>query len=92
MKFDFTYFVLRVLRYYYHYISWVFPYTTKKIKYLVDRGILWKLEAALGQQKSDQACTTAYRLQQPPQSSSSYFHVLQAVFSEAALGNLCCAL
>jgi hypothetical protein len=37
------------------YISWVFPYTTKKIKYVVDRGILWKLEVALGQQKSAQA-------------------------------------
>jgi hypothetical protein len=31
------------------YISWVFPYTTKKLKYVVDRGILWKLEVALGQ-------------------------------------------
>jgi hypothetical protein len=38
------------------YISWVFPYTTKKIKYVVDRGILWTLEVALGQQKSAQAC------------------------------------
>jgi hypothetical protein len=40
------------------YISWVFPYTTKKIKYVVDRGILWKSEVALGQQKSAQACST----------------------------------
>jgi hypothetical protein len=37
------------------YISWVFLYTTKKLKYVVDRGILGKLEAALGQQKSAQA-------------------------------------
>jgi hypothetical protein len=27
-----------------------FPYTTKTIRYVVDRGILWKLEVALGQQ------------------------------------------
>jgi hypothetical protein len=27
----------------------------KKLKYVVDRGILWKLEVALGQQKSAQA-------------------------------------
>jgi hypothetical protein len=42
------------------YISWGFPYTTKKIKYVVevDRGILWKLEVALGQQKSAQAWYT----------------------------------
>jgi hypothetical protein len=90
MKFYFTYFALQVLRYYY--ISWVFPYATKKIKYAVDRGILGKLEVALGQQKSAQAWCTAYTLQQPPQSSSSSFHVLQAVFTEAALGDLCCAL
>jgi hypothetical protein len=38
------------------YISWVFPYTTKKLKYVVERWILWKSEVALGQQKSIQAC------------------------------------
>jgi hypothetical protein len=37
------------------YISWVFPYTSKKLKYVVDRGILGKLDVALGQQKSAQA-------------------------------------
>jgi hypothetical protein len=37
------------------YISWTFPYTTKKIKYVVDRGILWKSEVVLWQQKSAQA-------------------------------------
>jgi hypothetical protein len=48
MKFYFTYFLLRVLRhyycyyYYYYYISWVFPHTTKTLKYVVDRGILGK--------------------------------------------------
>jgi hypothetical protein len=42
-------------------ISRVFPYTTKnKLKYVVDRGILWKSEVALGQQKSAQACITPY--------------------------------
>jgi hypothetical protein len=29
-------------------ISWAFPYTTKKLKYVVDRGILWKSEVVLG--------------------------------------------
>jgi hypothetical protein len=57
MKFDFTYFLLRVLRYYYC----IFPGFTriqlKKLKYVVVRGILWKLELALGQQKSAQACS-----------------------------------
>jgi hypothetical protein len=37
------------------YISWLFLYTTKKLKYVVDRGILGKLEVALGQQKPAQA-------------------------------------
>jgi hypothetical protein len=37
------------------YISCVFPYTTKQLKYVVDSGILGKLEVALGQQKPDQA-------------------------------------
>jgi hypothetical protein len=36
-------------------ISWVFPYTTKKLKYVLDRGILGKLEVALDQQKPAQA-------------------------------------
>jgi hypothetical protein len=31
-----------------------------KLKYVVDRGILWTLEVALGQQKSAQACFRAY--------------------------------
>jgi hypothetical protein len=53
MKFDFTYFLLRVLRYYY--IFGVSRLQLKKLKYVVDRGILWKLEVALGQQKSAQA-------------------------------------
>jgi hypothetical protein len=39
------------------YISWVFPYTAKRLKYVVDRGILWELEVALDQQKSAQTCT-----------------------------------
>jgi hypothetical protein len=60
MKFDFTYFLLRVLRYYYYYYC-IFPgfscMQLKKLKYVVDRGILGKLEAALGQQKSAQACS-----------------------------------
>jgi hypothetical protein len=55
MKFDFTH-LLRVLRYYYYY--YIFPgfsrIQLKKLKYVVDRGILWKLEVALGQQKSAQ--------------------------------------
>jgi hypothetical protein len=42
MKFDFIYFLLRVLRYYYYYCT--FPGLSriqlKKIKYMVDRGIL----------------------------------------------------
>jgi hypothetical protein len=37
------------------YISLVFPKQLKKLKYVVDRGILWKLEVALGQQTSAQA-------------------------------------
>jgi hypothetical protein len=38
-------------------ISWVFPHTTKNtLKYVVDRGILWKLEVALGQQMFAQDC------------------------------------
>jgi hypothetical protein len=53
MKFNFTYFLLRVLKYYYY---WIFPGVSriqlKKVKYVVDRGILGKLEVALGQQKS----------------------------------------
>jgi hypothetical protein len=40
------------------YISWGFPYTTKKLKYFADRGILWKLERVLVQQKSAQAWLT----------------------------------
>jgi hypothetical protein len=43
MKFDFTYFLLRVLRYYYYYYC-IFPGVSriqlKKLKYVVDRGIL----------------------------------------------------
>jgi hypothetical protein len=42
------------------YISWDFPYTTKQLKYVVDRGILWKLEVALCQQKSAQAWCRTY--------------------------------
>jgi hypothetical protein len=35
-----------------------FPvYNWNKIKYVVDQGILWKLEVAFGQQKSALACT-----------------------------------
>jgi hypothetical protein len=45
------------------YISWVFLYTTKNLKYVVDRGILWKLEAALGQQKSAQVWCKGLMLQ-----------------------------
>jgi hypothetical protein len=56
MKFDFTYFLLPVLRYYDYCI---FPGFSRiqlnKIKYVVDREILVKLEVALGQQKSAQA-------------------------------------
>jgi hypothetical protein len=33
-----------------------FPYTNNILKYAVDRGILGKLEVALGQQKSSQTC------------------------------------
>jgi hypothetical protein len=58
MKFDFTYFLLRVLRYYY-YISWVFSYTTKKLKYVVDRGIVGKLEVS---QRSAQAWPTVCKI------------------------------
>jgi hypothetical protein len=59
MKFYFTCFLLRVLRYYYYYyyyyyISWVFSYTNKK-QNVVDSGILWKLQVALDQEKSAQA-------------------------------------
>jgi hypothetical protein len=43
------------------YIFWVFTYTTKKIKYVVDRGILGKLEVALGQQKSAQTCSNSMK-------------------------------
>jgi hypothetical protein len=56
MKFDFTYLLLRVLRYYYYYC--IFPgfsrIQLKKLKYVADRGILWKSEVALDQQKSAQ--------------------------------------
>jgi hypothetical protein len=59
MKFDCTYFLLRVLRYYYYYYYCIFPgfsrIQLKKLKYVVDHGILGKLEAALGHQKSAQA-------------------------------------
>jgi hypothetical protein len=55
MKFDFTYFLLRVLRYYYCVFPGVSRIQLKKLKYVVDRGILWKLEVALGQQKSAQS-------------------------------------
>jgi hypothetical protein len=66
MKFDFTYFLSRVLRYYYYYYYYcIFPGLSlkqlKKLKYLVDRGILEKLEVALGQQKSAQACLRRWR-------------------------------
>jgi hypothetical protein len=37
------------------YTYWVYPIQLKKIKYVVDLGILGKLEVALGQQKSAQA-------------------------------------
>jgi hypothetical protein len=47
MKFDFTYFLLRVLRYYYYYYYYYYcifsgfsPLQLKKIKYVVDRGFL----------------------------------------------------
>jgi hypothetical protein len=64
MKLDFTYFLLRVLRYYY----WIFLGCSRtqlnKLKYLVDRGILGKLEVALVQQKSVQAwCTGSAKLE-----------------------------
>jgi hypothetical protein len=55
MKFDFTHFLLRVLRYYYC----IFPVFSRiqlqKLKYVVDRGIPGKLEVAFGQQKSAEA-------------------------------------
>jgi hypothetical protein len=57
MKFDFTYFLLRVFRYYdciFHGFSHI---QLKILKYVVDRGILLKLEVALGQQKSAKACS-----------------------------------
>jgi hypothetical protein len=42
-------------------ILYIFPgfsrIQLKKIKYVVDRGILWKLEVALCQEKSAQACS-----------------------------------
>jgi hypothetical protein len=55
MKFDFTYFLLRVLRYYHCIFPGFSRMQLNKLKYVVDRGILWKLEGALGQQKSAQA-------------------------------------
>jgi hypothetical protein len=61
MRFDFTYFLLRVLRYYFYYC--IFPgfsrIQPKQLKYVVNRGILGKLEVALGQQKSAQVCIKA---------------------------------
>jgi hypothetical protein len=58
MKFNFTYFLLRVLRYYYYCIYPGFSrIQLNTVKYVVDRGILGKLEVALGQQKSTQACS-----------------------------------
>jgi hypothetical protein len=69
MKFDFPYFLLRVLRYYYYYYHHhhrIFPgfsrIQLKKLKYVVDRGILGKLKVALGQQKFAQACSRSPRL------------------------------
>jgi hypothetical protein len=38
------------------YISWINPIQLKKLKCVVDRVILGKLEVARGQQKSAQAC------------------------------------
>jgi hypothetical protein len=57
MKFEFTYFLLQILRYYYYFIFPGFSHIQlKKLKYVVDRGILWKFEVAHDQQKSAQAC------------------------------------
>jgi hypothetical protein len=47
--------------YYYYYYCIFYGFSRiqlKKLKYVVDSGILWKLEVALGQQKSAQAWTT----------------------------------
>jgi hypothetical protein len=52
MKFDFTHFLLRVLRYYYCMFPGFSNIQPKILKYVADRGIMGILEVALGQQKS----------------------------------------
>jgi hypothetical protein len=68
------------------YISWVFPYTTKEIKFVVDRWILWKLEVALGQQKSAQAWCKLTWL--PVKSAFTFPLEVTAFETEARLNNI----
>jgi hypothetical protein len=57
-----------VLIYYYYYciIPGFSRMQLKNWKYVVDHGILWKWEVALGQQKSVQACLILYNMTSEP--------------------------